>query len=52
VCRAWRKRARGACTGELERLKRERLAHRVRMQSLLVTQGLTERAGAQLGSLA
>jgi transposase len=25
---------------ELERLKRERLAHRVRMQSLLVTQGL------------
>jgi hypothetical protein len=26
---------------ELERLKRERLAHRVRMQSLLVTQGLT-----------
>jgi transposase len=25
---------------ELERLKRERLAHRLRMQSLLVTQGL------------
>jgi hypothetical protein len=25
---------------EVERLKRERLAHRARMQSLLVTQGL------------
>lgn len=41
---------------ELERLKRERLAHRVRIQSLLVTQGVRltiKRApGLRLGSLA
>ena len=40
---------------ELERLKRERLAHRVRMQSLLVTQGVrltVKRAlGLRLGGL-
>lgn len=34
---------------ELERLKRERLAHRVRMQSLLVTQGLKIRIKRGLG---
>jgi transposase len=34
---------------ELERLKRERLAHRVRMQSLLVTQGLKLRIKRGLG---
>jgi len=34
---------------ELERLKRERLAHRVRMQSLLVTQGLKTRIKRGLG---
>jgi hypothetical protein len=34
---------------ELERLKRERLAHRVRMQSLLVTQGLKLKIKRALG---
>lgn len=34
---------------ELERLKRERLAHRVRMQSLLVTQGLRLKLKRALG---
>jgi transposase len=34
---------------ELERLKRERLAHRVRMLSLLVTQGLKLRIKRRLG---
>jgi hypothetical protein len=34
---------------ELERLKRERLAHRVRMQSLLVTQGLKLKVKRGLG---
>jgi transposase len=34
---------------ELERLKRERLAHRVRMQSLLVTQGIKLRIKRALG---
>lgn len=34
---------------ELERLKRERLAHRVRIQSLLVTQGVRLTISARLG---
>ena len=38
-CRAWKKKTPGTCIGSWN-VSKERLAHRVRMHSLLVTQGL------------